>query len=154
MVSEVEWNKLLENDISIHESCNIFTDEFLKVTESCIPKKEVIIRSNDKIWFNSNLRKEIRKRDRFRKIFIKNKSMTNEKKFKNQRNRVNNLKKQIKQNFYDNINENLNELKQTNSRVYWKIINSLLKEDRSSNDIPPMQNPSNNYEFSYDAKKS
>ncbi|CAG2252810.1 unnamed protein product [Mytilus edulis] len=38
-VSEVEWNKSLDNDISIHESCNILTDEFLKVTESCIPKK-------------------------------------------------------------------------------------------------------------------
>jgi hypothetical protein len=31
--------------------------------------------------------------------------------FKQQRNRVNNLKKQLKEKFYTNINENLNELK-------------------------------------------
>jgi hypothetical protein len=60
------------------------------------------------------IRKEIRIRDRLRKKYIKNKIGTNERKYKNQRNKVNNLKKSAKENFYVSINESLSELKNTN----------------------------------------
>jgi hypothetical protein len=58
--------------------------------------------------------------------------------FKQQRNRVNNLKKQLKEKFYTNVNENFNELKTINSKTYWKIINTLLKGESTMNDIPPI----------------
>jgi cytochrome c biogenesis factor len=45
------------------------------------------------------------------KIFFRTKTETAEKKFKTQRNKFNNLKKQAKQRFYDNINEHLDDLK-------------------------------------------
>ena len=45
-----------------------FTKAFLDISELCIPKREVTIRSNDKLWFVSILRKEIRKRDRLWEI--------------------------------------------------------------------------------------
>jgi hypothetical protein len=50
----------------------------------------------DKMWMTSEIRKEIRIRDRLRKKYIKNKIGTNERKYKNQRNKVNNLKKSSK----------------------------------------------------------
>ena len=71
----------------------------------------VTIRPNDKIWMTSEIRKEIRIRDRIRKKYIKNEIGTNERKYKNQRNKVNNLKKSAKENFYVNIYESLSELK-------------------------------------------
>ena len=71
----------------------------------------VTIRSNDKIWMTSEIRKEIRIQDRLRKKYIKNKIGTNERKYKNQRNKVNNLKKSAKENFYVSINESLSEIK-------------------------------------------
>ena len=46
--------------------CNIFTDTFLRVARECIPTKMVTVRNNDRPWFNSELRREIRKRDRIR----------------------------------------------------------------------------------------
>ena len=55
--------------------------------------KEVIIRNGDTVWFYSTLRREIRIRDRFRKTFLKVKSALKETKYKQQRNKVNNLKK-------------------------------------------------------------
>jgi hypothetical protein len=73
--------------------------------------------------------------------------------FKQQRNRVNNLKKQLKEKFYTNINENLNELKTINSKTYWKTINTLLKGESTMNDIPPIQDPKNNYCLSYEGKE-
>jgi hypothetical protein len=45
------------------------------------------------------------------KKYIKNKIGTNERKYKNQRNKANNLKKSAKENFYVSINESLSELK-------------------------------------------
>ena len=59
----------------------------------------VTIRSNDKIWMTSEIRKEIRIQDRLRKKYIKNKIGTNERKYKNQRNKVNNLKKFARKTF-------------------------------------------------------
>ena len=54
----------------------------------------------DKVWFDSDLRRESRKRDRLRQIFFRTKTETAKKKFKTQRNKFNNLKKQAKQRFY------------------------------------------------------
>ena len=68
-------------------------------------------------------------------------------------NRVNNLKKQLKEKCYTNINENLNELKTINSKTYWKTINTLLKGESTMNDIPPIQDPKNNYCLSYKGKE-
>ena len=59
----------------------------------------------------SEIRKEIRIRDRLRKKYIQNKIDTNERKYKNQRNKVNNLKKSAKETFYVNINESFSEHK-------------------------------------------
>jgi hypothetical protein len=73
--------------------------------------------------------------------------------FKQQRNRVNNLKKQLKEKFYTNINENLNEHKTINSKTFWKIINTLLKGESPLNDILPIQDPQNNYCLSYEGKE-
>jgi hypothetical protein len=36
----------------------------LEIIKNCVPQKEVTIRLKDKVWFNSELRREIRKRDR------------------------------------------------------------------------------------------
>ena len=79
------------------------------------------------MWFDSNLRRESRRRDRLRKAFLRTKTVSAEKQYKQQRNRVNNLKKQAKELFYANINENLDELKTADSKMYWKTIHMLLK---------------------------
>jgi hypothetical protein len=65
----------------------------LNFTIICILTREVIIRNDDKVWFDSTLRREIRIRDRFRKTFLKVKSVLTETKYKQQRNKVNNSKK-------------------------------------------------------------
>ena len=59
----------------------------------------------------------------------------------------------LKENFYTNINENLNDLKTINSKTYWKTINKLLKGESPLNDIPPFQDPKNNYCLSYEGKE-
>jgi hypothetical protein len=50
------------------ENCQTFTNKFIEIIKNCVPQKEVTIRLNDKVWFNFELRREIRKRDRLRKL--------------------------------------------------------------------------------------
>ena len=57
----------------------------LSVSEECIPRREVTIRCNDKIWFDSNIRREIRKRDRFHRKYLKLKTALSQTIFKQQR---------------------------------------------------------------------
>jgi hypothetical protein len=43
------------NEPDMNIACTNFTKAFLDISELCIPKREVTIRSNDKIWFDSIL---------------------------------------------------------------------------------------------------
>jgi hypothetical protein len=48
------------------------------------------------------------------------KSVLTETKYKQQRNKVNNLKKTSQKEMYANINANSDELKSANDKLYWK----------------------------------
>jgi hypothetical protein len=65
------YNALLSDSQDVDEMCNTFTETFLRVARKCIPTKIVTIRNSDRPWFNSELRREIRKRDRIRKTVKK-----------------------------------------------------------------------------------
>ena len=98
-ITETDWENVIDAEVDINSACSNFTKTFLNIAKTCIPTREVTIRSDDKVWFDSNLRRESRKRDRLRQIFFRTKTETAEKKFKTQRNKFNNLKKQAKQRF-------------------------------------------------------
>ena len=150
-ISETEWVNLITGASDIHGAVTVFTSIILKIASTCIPTREVIIRNDDKVWFDSTLRREIRIRDRFRKTFLRVKSVLTESKYKQQRNKVNNLKKQAKKKFYANINENLDELKSANGKLYWKTMNMLIKNEISSNETPPLSDPQNDFKLSYES---
>ena len=63
------------------------------MAKECIPVREVTIRINDKPWMNNGIRREIRKRNRLHTKYITKRTLSNFTEFKNQRNKVNNMKK-------------------------------------------------------------
>jgi hypothetical protein len=87
------------DELDVNNACSNFTDAFLTIAKECIPTREVTIRTDDKMWFDSNLRRESRRRDRLRKAFLRTKTVSAEKQYKQQRNRVNNLKSRQKNYF-------------------------------------------------------
>ena len=103
-ISSLNWNSIISPENSMNENCQTFTKTFIEIIKNCVPQKEVTIRLNDKVWFNSELRREIRKRDRLRKLARRSNSDSNINKYKKQRNHVNNLKKHAKEQFYFNVN--------------------------------------------------
>ena len=134
----VDWNALLSDLEDVDEMCNTFTETFLRVATECIPTKMVTIRDSDRPWFNSELRIEIRKRDRIRKIAKKFNKQSDIDKYKKQRNKVNNLKKTAKEHFEQNLDtlilENI-----SNPKTYWKIMKMLIKSNKVYSNIPPLQ---------------
>jgi hypothetical protein len=101
-IAAENWEILIQNERDMNIACTKFTKAFLDISELCIPKREVTIRSNDSI-----LRKEIRKRDRLRKKYILLKNDSSKEMYKRERHLVNNKKKQAKEKFYANVNDNL-----------------------------------------------
>ena len=70
-IRQHDWDHLIHNTISVDEACADFTEAFFQLCESSIPRKKVIIRPSDRPWFNSELRHNIRLRDRLRRKALK-----------------------------------------------------------------------------------
>jgi hypothetical protein len=58
-INDIDWNDKKENFDDVADMCNEFTKTFLEIARDSIPTKEIIVRGNDKHWFNNTLRKEI-----------------------------------------------------------------------------------------------
>ena len=101
------------------ENCQAFTNKFVEIIKNCVPQKEVTIRLNDKVWFNSELRRKIRKRDR---LVHRSNSDFNINKYKKQRIHIHNLKRHAKEQLYFNVNTLLDEFSSSNSKSYWSLI--------------------------------
>jgi transcriptional regulator len=87
-----------------------------------------MVRNNDKPWFTSKLRTEIRRIDRFRKIVLKSKTESSILRYKQQRNKVNNIKRNAKENIEKNLNTIMLE-NASNSNEYWKLKKMLIKSN-------------------------
>jgi hypothetical protein len=80
-IKEVNWYELIYRATKINTACQNFTDTFMGICKLCIPSQKIIIREDDKFWFDSNLRIAIRLRDRLQRLYPKNKTEPNHVKF-------------------------------------------------------------------------
>ena len=140
LIVSTNWLSLFDACQSVDAACDLFIDKLQHFVKECIPSQTVTIRPNDKPWFDSELRREIRIRDRLRKKARKTNSYRDVSKYKTQRNRVNNLKKSAKENFYANLDGLLATQLEKNSTNYWKLLRCLIKDSGSSTFIPPLVN--------------
>ena len=138
-LDETNWNEKLENLYDVDDMCDKFTTTFIEIARECIPTKEITIRSNDKPWFNNEIRKQIRVRERLRKKVLRYHRETDIQKYKKQRNKVNNMKKIAKENFENNLDNFLLD-SSSNSKTYWKIMKMLIKSSKGTHSFPPLQN--------------
>ena len=68
-ITETDWENVIDAEVDINSACSKFTKTFLNIAKTCIPTREVTIRSDDKVWFDSDLRRESRKRETTANIF-------------------------------------------------------------------------------------
>jgi hypothetical protein len=63
-MNEINWNEMIGFLSDVDDMVEEFTKLFLDITRQSIPTKTITVRDYDKPWFNNEIRKEIRLRDR------------------------------------------------------------------------------------------
>ena len=135
---------------------NLTTFFSLSFVRSCIPAKNVLIRPDDKPWYDSEIRKMSRKRDRLRRKFslTGNQNVLNRYNFL--RNKVNNLKSHAKAHFYNNLELSISDFHSNDKKQFWKVVRHFVKSNITSSSIPPLNSFSvtgqNDYCFSSEEK--
>ena len=64
---EINWNEMIGFLNDVDDMVEEFTKKKLDIARQSIPTKTITVRDYDKPWFNNEIRKEIRLRDRLRK---------------------------------------------------------------------------------------
>ena len=139
-----DWSCL--NEGSLDEACVEFTNIFLGMVKSCIPSKTVLVRPDDKPWYDHEIRHFSTKRDRLKKKLIKSDSNYLKEQYKKLRNKVNNLKqKHAKENIYNNLESSIRDFYSTDKKQFWSIMRHFVKNNSNASSIPPLKNNQNTY---------
>ncbi|MCU7958324.1 MAG: endonuclease/exonuclease/phosphatase family protein, partial [gamma proteobacterium symbiont of Bathyaustriella thionipta] len=153
-LSNYDWECLREE--TIDEACSKFNDTFLDFVKSCIPSKNVLIRPNDKPWYDSEIRKISRKRDRLKQKFNNSGNLNVLAQYKHFRNKVNNLKRHAKEQFYNNLEMSISDFHSNDKKQFWKVVRHFVKSNNTSASIPPLNSfpvtGQNDYCFSSEEK--
>ena len=56
---------------TINEASSLFTNIFTEYAKICIQNKTIVVREDDKPWYDSDIRRKSRKRDRLKKSALK-----------------------------------------------------------------------------------
>ena len=139
-IMEFQWEQFLHECTGVDDMSNRFTHKYLKMVGRGIPSKLVRIRISDKPWFNSEIRKEICTRNRLHKLARRNQSNQSLQKYESQRNKVNNMIKYARKQFFLGANELhvVNSLQSKNSKSYWTLVKLLMTGTENNYTIPPL----------------
>ena len=132
-LSATNWDEIAQ--VTIDEGVDLLSAAILHAAENSIPKKTVRARNN-KPWFSAELRREMRRRDRlFRRAQKKGaeRDWTN---WRNQRNLVTSLNRQLKN---DHLKRKVNVLieNRQNPYKYHKILKSITGFNKNVS-LPPL----------------
>ena len=123
---------------SVNDSCELFTNQLMEFVNLSIPHKDVTSRPNDKPWYDSEIRRNSRKRDRQKQKAVRTSKQSDWAKCKTLRNKVNNLKKHAKESFDDNLELSLLTNFSNNKKEFWKIVKHFVNKKDSVSTIPPL----------------
>ena len=124
---------------TINNATSNFTQKLLDLIKTCIPSKEVTIRKNDKPWYDNEVRKFSRKRDRMKATALRTNNPNHWSRYKYLRNKVNNLKKHAKESFYSNLEEIVFNATANDQKTYWKMLRQFVNKNKPLNVIPPLE---------------
>ena len=95
-----------------------FEDTFVETLDKHAPKKQKILRANNKPYMNKDLSKAIKTRSRLKNIANKTKKETDIKKYKSQRNLVVKMNRKLKRDYYNSVDPK----KINTDTKFWKMV--------------------------------
>ena len=102
-----------------------------------MPSKTTTSREDDKLWYDSEIRRNQRKRDRLKKTgFISGNQ--NDWKNTNITEKGKQSKRHAKEYFYNNLDITVSDFQKNDKRKFWKVIRHFVKNNDSSYSISPL----------------
>ena len=129
-----DWTRIL--NLNLNDAVQQFTETLRDAARQSIPIKQVRIRQNDKPWITSELKKEIRKRNRLFKAAKESQQQHDWRRWRVQRNQVTNLNRNTRDEHFKMKLQNLLQNKH-NPHKYHTILKSLMGFSKNSV-IPPL----------------
>ena len=133
-ISEFDWS--CHHQGTVNEASSLFTNVFIEFAKLCISNKTVVVREDDKPWYDSEIRRNSRKRDRTKKTALKSGNPNDWNKYKYYRKKVNNLENHAKEFFYNNLDIIVSDFQNNDKRKFWKVIRHFVKNNNSSSSTP------------------
>ena len=86
-----------------------------------MPSKTIVVREDDEQWYDSEIRRNSRKRDGLKIKAIQSGNSNVGNKYECFRNKVNNQKTHVKELFYNNLDGIVSDFKNKDKRTFWKF---------------------------------
>ena len=147
----VPWHDILNSHNNVNDNVINFTNILKDVLGYFIPNKQVLIRPKDKPWMTGNIRRLLRRRNRFHKLYRRTLLEQHRDSWIAARKQVKHEIKNQKKLYYDSIIHSLLD-PATCSKSFWKTTKNLLGY-KTSYKIPTLQEPSGKY-FITDQEKA
>ena len=149
-LSQKDWQCLQQTNI---DNCvELFTRDLLNIALNTIPNALATVNTNDKPWYNTNLRRLRRKSLRFYNIFKINKDQVSQANYKVALKLYQDEIKLAKSNFENSKYSELVNKAQINSKKCWTLLKTVYKSNDTYQSIPPLEN--NNTPVTSDKEKA
>ena len=137
-LSEADWDSCFNHD-DINKVCKTWTDLFLNTARNCIPNKVITVRPSDKLFFNAELRRLRRKKNRFHRIAKRSNTLQDWENFRKMRNDYNNKIKEAKLKSEKSRADQLQDRETLSPKKWWRLAKSFLKKDQGNTSYPALK---------------
>ena len=134
LLTDTDWDRVLDCDVD--DATNNFTDALMTAAKAAIPLRTISPKINDKPWFNSELKRQIRKRDRLFNIAKKRNTEYDWQRWRQQRNLTTRTNQEFKN---SHIQMQVNKLLENKKdpRKFHNILKGIIGRKVHRN-IPPL----------------
>ena len=136
-IKNYNWDNCFDGE-NIDKNCQDWTTSFLNIARQFIPNKVVEIRPRDAPWFNSNLRKLKRQKDRAHAIAKRSHKQEDWFTFRSVRNNYTQMIREAEKTYKEKLAASLKNSKQIDPKRWWHITKQFMGKSRESI-IPPME---------------
>ena len=142
-IKNYDWNICFDsNDIDI--VCQNWTTSFLNLARQSIPNKLVEIRPKDTAWYNSELRKLKRSKDRAHNKAKTSQNMEHWANFRLLRNQYTNKLRDAERTYRESLALTLKTSKNIDPKRWWHVSKQFMGKSKDTN-IPPMEGNNKTY---------
>ena len=131
--NQLEFNKHLNSELLKDATSNTNYDNFqsilIRVLNTHAPLKKAYLRGNNSPFMNKQLRKMIMDRSRCKNNYFKNRTVENWEKYRKLRNECVKLTKNVKREYFENLNTN----SVNNNKTFWKTIKPFFTDKNKQN---------------------